>query len=71
MIFKGKWLKCDDGATRPVIFAGVIGADGMAERGPFLIDTAADRTAISAELLGRSKLIGVEPSLGDRLGPVW
>lgn len=55
MEIAGKWLLCDDGVTRPVVEAHVLGADGQFyER--FLVDSCADCTALSAELLKQLKL---------------
>ena len=49
----GKWLVSDDGVTRPVLQAGVRALDGTLETDVFLIDSGADRTVFSADLLRR------------------
>jgi hypothetical protein len=56
MRFNGKWLLCDDGAVRPVIQAEILRSNGIWQPVVFLIDTGADRTALSADALERSKL---------------
>jgi len=51
MVLTGLWLVCDDGITRPVIRAKVLGDDGIHHAENFLIDSGADRTVLSAALL--------------------
>ncbi len=51
MQIRGIWLVCDDGIVRPVIHGEVLAADGSWAQTPFLVDTAADRTAFSADIL--------------------
>ena len=53
MLVTGKWQLFDDGITRPLIRAKVFGRDGRSVSEDFLIDTGADRTALSAALLDR------------------
>jgi hypothetical protein len=53
MLITGKWLVDDDGATRPVIEISVTVTNGDRQRDNFLIDTGADRTVFSADLLHR------------------
>lgn len=45
-----------DGITRPIVYARVQAADGSLERDRFLIDSGADRTVLSADLLIRLAL---------------
>ena len=51
MCIAGKWLKCDDGVTRPVMLIRVQAQDGSAVDETFLIDSGADRTVLSAAIL--------------------
>jgi hypothetical protein len=56
MLVAGKWLLCDDGVTRPVVEANVIGDNGIPQEECFLVDCCADRTVLSAALLNRLQL---------------
>jgi hypothetical protein len=47
----GEWLECDDGITRPAVRAQVLNVDGQFVADRFLVDSGADRTAFSADLL--------------------
>ena len=58
MVIVGAWLVCDDGITRPVIRVNVPRADGSLTGEHFLVDTAADRTVLSAGLLKELQLLG-------------
>jgi Aspartyl protease len=51
MLLRGKWQICDDGVVRPVIRGHVEAGDGSWKEVPFLLDTGADRTAFSADVL--------------------
>lgn len=51
MQLRGEWYECDDHVLRPTIRAEVHWADGVAYDVRFLVDTAADCTALSAELV--------------------
>jgi gag-polyprotein putative aspartyl protease len=57
----GKWLQCDDGETRPVVECLVSAADGRLVGEHFLVDSCADCTVLSADLLTRLKLVGKAP----------
>lgn len=46
----GEWLRCDDGVTRPAIFATISGGNGNTAGEYFLIDSGADRTVFRATL---------------------
>jgi hypothetical protein len=52
MLISGRWHLCDDGAVRPVIEGAVESADGSWLQAPFLVDTGADCTVFSADVLG-------------------
>jgi Retroviral aspartyl protease len=58
MEIAGKWLRCDDGVTRPVVGAKVLAADGTLVPDLFLVDSGADRTVLSAELLAKLRFSG-------------
>jgi hypothetical protein len=58
MVIVGKWVRCDDGITRPVLLVKVPGAEGTPCTEHFLVDTAADRTVFSAYLLGNLHVLG-------------
>ena len=68
MRIDGLWYLCDDGMVRPVIRGELESADGTWVYAPFLVDTGADRTVISAEILDALQLRPID-SL-DRLGGV-
>lgn len=51
MLIPGHWITCDDGVIRPVIQSEIQAADGSWVQAELLIDTGADRTAFTAELL--------------------
>lgn len=50
MRIDGYWLTCDDGVSRPVLDAHVIGLNDAAFYERFLVDIGADRTVLSAHL---------------------
>jgi len=58
MQISGMWLLCDDGVVRPVIRGEVLASDGTRVQAFFLADTAADRTAFSADVLAA---LGLQP----------
>jgi hypothetical protein len=60
----GKWHRCDDGVSRPVVEAKIPAADGQLVSGIFLVDTCADCTVFSADLFERLKLLGSPPPKG-------
>jgi hypothetical protein len=47
MQIAGKWFRCSDGTTRPMVDAGVQKADGSLFDEKFLIDSGADVTVLS------------------------
>ena len=51
MRISGLWYLCDDGVVRPVIRGEIQAADGSWVKAPFLVDTGADRTVFSADIL--------------------
>src|SRR5258708_1387333 len=67
MIITGMWLACDDGITRPVIRAKVLGHDGQPFSESFLIDSCADRTVLSAALLRQLEGSSDQPNSGFTL----
>jgi hypothetical protein len=56
MLIMGKWQLFDDGITRPIVRAKVVGEHGAPRSDDFLIDSGADRTVFSAALLQRLRL---------------
>ena len=50
MRIEGRWLRWDDGVTRPIVRAEIIGADAAPRTARFLVDTGSDRTVFSAAL---------------------
>ncbi len=60
----GKWLLGDDGITRPVVEANVLGANGKPHKDLFLIDSGADRTVFNAGLLQNLRLPAIQPPPG-------
>lgn len=51
MRFDGEWLLCDDGVARPVLRCEIVAADGTWRAAELLIDSGADRTVLSANIL--------------------
>ena len=51
MRIDGEWLLCEDGVTRPVIRGEVLRGDGSWKKVDFQVDTAADATVFSADVL--------------------
>jgi predicted aspartyl protease len=64
MLVDGVWHQCDDGVLRPVILAEVLANDNSWRKAPFLLDTGADRTVLSADVTTALGLPSVET---DRL----
>jgi len=66
MRIDGDWYTGDDGVARPVIRGEILGAAGTWTRAPFLLDTGADRTVLSAIVL---RLLGLRAEQSpDRIG---
>jgi hypothetical protein len=51
MLISGLWYLCDDGVVRPVIRGEIWAGNGLWLEAPFLVDTAADRTVFSKDVL--------------------
>ncbi len=51
MRIDGAWKICDDGAVRPIFRGQAKAADGSWKALIFLVDTGADRTVLSADIL--------------------
>jgi len=51
MLISGEWFSCPDGIVRPVLRGEIQRADGSWMPLPFLVDIAADCTAVSANIL--------------------
>ena len=65
MQLPGEWYPCPDGVERPVILGEVRARDGWL-RAPLLVDTGADRTVFTEDLLS---LLGLETQPAEeRLG---
>ncbi len=56
MLIAGEWWLCDDGVRRPALRAKVQAADGTFLAAVFLVDSCADRTVFSADLLSKLHL---------------
>jgi hypothetical protein len=68
MRVNGEWYECDDGVTRAIVRAVVLGANGIWFPQVFLLDTGADRTVFSADLVSA---LGLEPiRTGNQLGGI-
>ncbi len=63
MRFNGRWFQCDDGVSRPVIRGEIQTANLEWEFLELLIDTGADRTVLSADVLG---FLGLTPATSAR-----
>jgi predicted aspartyl protease len=64
MRFNGEWLQCDDGIVRPVIRAEILTGEGSWRAVELLVDTGADRTVLSANVLQSLNLGTTEPQEG-------
>lgn len=51
MRFNGEWLQCDDGIVRPVVRAEILAGNGEWRGLELLVDTGADRTVLSGNVL--------------------
>ncbi len=51
MRINGEWYVCDDGMVRPVIRGEILDGMGAWRPVPFLVDTGADRSVLSAPIL--------------------
>jgi len=60
MVIAGEWKTRDDGVTRPIVRIKVWGNAGEPIAADFLIDSGADRSALSAALLTRLGLPSVD-----------
>lgn len=66
MQIDGEWVLFSDDVERPVIRGEVLASDGAWIRVPFLVDTGADRTVLSAGIL---TLLHLQPIVTqNRLG---
>ncbi len=66
MRIDGEWFVGDDGIARPVIRGEILAADASWVGAPFLLDTGADRTVLSAAIL---RLLGLSAEASpDRIG---
>lgn len=61
MRFNGDWLQCDDGVYRPVIRGEILTGVGDWHLLELLVDTGADRTVLTADVLG---VLGLIPTQG-------
>ena len=68
MRFDGEWLECDRGIIRPVIRGEILAGSGAWRSVELLVDTGADRTVISANVLNSLNLETGEAK--DRIGGV-
>lgn len=57
----GMWKMCDDRVTRPVVLCGVTGSEDLQLAESFLIDSCADCTVLSADLLKKLNLRSKPP----------
>ena len=68
MLIRGVWHPCDDGILRPVILAEILANDSSWIKVPLLLDTGADRTVLSADILEALHLPPVQ--IGAYIGGV-
>ena len=68
MRFDGQWLPCDDGIARPVLRAEILANDGHWRAAELLVDTGADRTLLSANVLETLNFEAVRH--GERFGGI-
>lgn len=63
MRFNGEWLQCDDGIVRPVIRAEILSGQNVWRAAELLVDTGADRTVFSANVLASLHLKTSKPRM--------
>lgn len=68
MLIRGQWYLCEDGIERPVVLGEIFGGEQSWVQVPFLLDTGADRTVLSAPVLSDLNLRS--SALPGRLGGV-
>jgi hypothetical protein len=56
MLISGVWHVCDGGVLRPVVRAEIQASAGSWVNAPLLVDTGADRTVFSADILQALRL---------------
>jgi hypothetical protein len=66
----GEWWLCTDAETRPVVEGFIATATGANRHEQFLVDTGADRTALTAGVLASLGLPSSAPSGGTALAGV-
>ncbi len=60
----GRWFTCDDGMNRPIVETTILSATGQPVFERFLVDSCADCTVLSADVLQRLQLTGQTPQAG-------
>ena len=70
MLVKGRWHEFQGEATRPIIEASVLTADGEWEPVTFLLDAGADRTVLEARLIPLLTPVDSPAALSPQLGGV-
>ncbi|HMF15368.1 MAG TPA: retropepsin-like aspartic protease [Gemmataceae bacterium] len=68
MRIDGLWHLCDDGILRPVIHGEILAGDGSWVKAPLLVDSGADRTVFSADVMEALHLQPIDSP--DRLSGV-
>jgi hypothetical protein len=63
----GKWHTCNDGINRPIVETSVLSATGQPVFERFLVDSCADCTVLSADLLKEVQLTAQAPPAGVSL----
>jgi predicted aspartyl protease len=63
MRIDGRWYRCADAAVRPVVRVAIISADRSPVQRHFLVDTGADRTVVTRDLLDELGLPTVESAV--------
>ncbi|MBM3302051.1 MAG: hypothetical protein FJY85_19135, partial [Deltaproteobacteria bacterium] len=61
MLFRGEWLLYDNGIVRPMVRGKILAGGGSWRAGEFVVDTGADRTVFSANILEGLDLPAREP----------
>src|SRR5436190_954103 len=72
MRIPGEWRRGDDGVYRPLVPGEIVTASGDPLQVPFLLDTGADRTVLSAAVLaaaGLSRITSADKLLGIGVFP--
>jgi hypothetical protein len=68
MVIAGEWFLCSDDILRHLVRGETLAGDGVWVQVPFLVDTSADRTVLSAAILAQ---LGLAPGRSRSHQRTW